>query len=308
MLQSPPPNKGFKRALVAVHRTPTDATLLAYTAMLAGRGMIQDLRFVHVLPAPDSNTVGHERDPVLAEMKALVDRHFTGDRSRLQFHFEVLQGPLLDKLLEYAAEQQVDLILVGNRKDQPLKRSVARRLAMNSPCSVWLTPETASVALNRILVPIDFSSRSADALVLACALAAQAGIGEIEALHVYFDVSRTTYENADAVVRGEEQETFRSFLAPLNTFGVRVSPLFESGSHPADAIVRVAAERGADLIVLNSRGRSASAAILLGSVAEETLIQSALPVLTVKHFGARMGVLQALLDRTFHGQSYIQFD
>jgi hypothetical protein len=63
-----------------------------------------------------------------------------------------------------------------------------------------------------------------------------------------------------------------------------------------------------DLIVLNSRGRSASAAILLGSVAEETLIQSAVPVLTVKHFGARMGVLRALLDRTCHSRDGVQFD
>ena len=48
---------------------------------------------------------------------------------------------------------------------------------------------------------------------------------------------------------------------------------------------------------MGTRGRSRSAAILLGSVTEETIIETGLPLLAVKHFGARMGVLQALLDR-----------
>jgi hypothetical protein len=61
----------------------------------------------------------------------------------------------------------------------------------------------------------------------------------------------------------------------------------------------VADREGADLIVMSTRGRSRSAAILLGSVTEETIIESRLPLLAVKHFGARMGVLEALLDRRF---------
>jgi hypothetical protein len=48
-----------------------------------------------------------------------------------------------------------------------------------------------------------------------------------------------------------------------------------------------------------TRGRSRSAAILLGSVTEEMIIQARVPLLAVKHFGARMGVVQALLDRRF---------
>jgi hypothetical protein len=77
---------------------------------------------------------------------------------------------------------------------------------------------------------------------------------------------------------------------------------------PSHVILRTAAARRSDLIVLASRGRSRSAAILLGSVAEDTLVESEVPVLVVKHFGARMGVLQALLDRAFHPRRGLQFD
>ena len=50
-----------------------------------------------------------------------------------------------------------------------------------------------------------------------------------------------------------------------------------------------------DLIVMATRGRSRSAAILLGSVTEEMILATGVPLLAVKHFGARLGVLQAAL-------------
>jgi nucleotide-binding universal stress UspA family protein len=300
--------QGFDRVLVAVHRSATDESLLAYAAMLARAGLVREARFVHVRPPVDPAKSNPEFEPTVADMKAAADRHFAGAAAAVPRHYELPHGPLLDQLLAYAGEQQTDLILVGHRRDHPLRRSLARRLATKAPCSVWLVPDGSPPALRRVLVPIDFSPRSADALVQACVLAARVGLPAVHALHVYFDATRTTYDEADAVIRGHEADTFRRFLAPLNTHGVAVTPHFESGSHPAHTIVRVAADIGADLIVMETRGRTASAAILLGSVAEETLIESRVPVLVVKHFGARLGVLQALLDRTFRRGSGLQFD
>jgi nucleotide-binding universal stress UspA family protein len=302
------PAGGFGRAVVAVHRSATDEALLAYAAMLARTGVLREVRFVHVQPPPDPSKSSPGFEPVVGQMRADADRHFTGAAGGVPRHYELLHGPLLDRLLAYTAEQEADLILVGHRKDHPLRRSLARRLATKAPCSVWLVPEGSPPALARILVPIDFSPRAADALSQACALAARAGVRTVHALHVYFDASRTTYDEADAVIRGHEADTFRRFLAPIDTRGVAVTPRFESGSHPAHAIVRVAAEIGSDLIVMATRGRTTSAAILLGSVAEETLVESGAPVLVVKHFGARLGVLGALLDRTFRRGADVQFD
>ena len=48
-----------------------------------------------------------------------------------------------------------------------------------------------------------------------------------------------------------------------------------------------------------TRGRSRSAAILLGSAAEQMIIETRVPLLAVKHFGVQMGVLEVLLNRRF---------
>jgi nucleotide-binding universal stress UspA family protein len=53
--------------------------------------------------------------------------------------------------------------------------------------------------------------------------------------------------------------------------------------HPADTIVRVAQERGADLIVMSTHGRTGLQHVVLGSVAEKVVRLAPCPVLTVKH-------------------------
>jgi nucleotide-binding universal stress UspA family protein len=52
--------------------------------------------------------------------------------------------------------------------------------------------------------------------------------------------------------------------------------------HPADAIVRAAQERGADLIVMGTHGRTGLQHVLLGSVAEKVVRTATCPVLTVR--------------------------
>jgi sulfate permease, SulP family len=143
---------------------------------------------------------------------------------------------------------------------------------------------------------------------VATSLARLGGHVECLALHVYFNEAVIAYEGYDQVLRGREREAYQQFVAPINCQGVPVQPLFEEGANVAHVIGRVAQQHGADAIVMATRGRSRSAAILLGSVTEEMILSTTVPLLAVKHFGARMGVLQALLDRRFWHKGAVHTD
>jgi nucleotide-binding universal stress UspA family protein len=171
-----------------------------------------------------------------------------------------------------------------------------------------MVPEGCPATLLRILVPIDFSEHAADAMRVATSMARLSGHTECLALHVYFNEAVVTYEGYDRVLRGQEEQAYRQFIAPINCQGVTVTPLFEESANVAHAIGRVATQHGVDLIVMPTRGRSQSAAILLGSVTEEMIIETRVPLLAVKHFGARLGVLQALLDRKFWQKGELHTD
>jgi len=291
----------FRRALVAVHQTVQDASLLSYAGMLARQGAIGELHLVHVLPIPQEKTdsagaaAEEATNKMLAALKAETGRQLGKLPESLMTHHTILRGPLVDQLLQYAVSEQIDVVLLGHRQDHPLRRSLARRLTKLAPCSVWLVPEGSKSAVKRVLVPIDFSPLSASALAVAARFATMAGLREVTALHVYFDESRTSYEGADEVIRGDETEHFNAFVSKIDASGVKIEPLFREGVHPAHTIRQVAQEQSMDLIVMETRGRTRSAAVLLGSVAQETLVESTTPVLVVKTSGPQVGLLRALV-------------
>lgn len=88
----------------------------------------------------------------------------------------------------------------------------------------------------------------------------------------------------DEVVRTQLQDLIRA-SGFAGTWEVQVAT-----GHPADAIVRVAEEAGADLIVMGTHGRTGLQHVLLGSVAEKVVRLAPCPVLTVRYTqGARQG-------------------
>ena len=294
--------------MVALSRTDQDAALIRYVAAVAHLGTAREVHFVHVMAEGANVPPGSSHDQVLSELRATVRRHSKDMPDSVETTCEVLTGPLTDQLLALAAERQTGLLLLGHRIDPPGRKPLARRLAMKAPCSVWMVPQDSKPVLKRILVPIDFSEPAADSLRVATSLAALSKGSECLAFHVYFNEAAITYEGYDHVLRGQEEQAFARFIAPINCHGVKVTPRFDEGANVAHVIARAVDRLQADLIVMATRGRSRSSSILLGSVAEEVILEARVPILVVKHFGARLGVLQALLDRRFRHQGDIRTD
>jgi nucleotide-binding universal stress UspA family protein len=112
------------------------------------------------------------------------------------------------------------------------------------------------------------------------------------------------YHEHVAQVLGREKEVFDEFLAKIELHGVGVEILLEESTHTPQAILRVASRQQSDLIVMNTRGRSRAAAILLGSITSKTMEESPVPVLVVKHYGKKMSLVQAMLNhRTWEERS-----
>jgi sulfate permease, SulP family len=283
----------FERPLVAVSLTEQDQSLLEYVRLLAGRLAWSDVDFVHV--ARENGTQSLER---LREVARHCCARETIDDSALH----VLEGPLLDQLLRLSTERQRDLILLGHRRARSGHRAMARRLAMVAPASVWLVPEGASPEITHILAPIDFSDHSADALSVAIAIARANGLDSLSALHVYVDPSTIRYDEHIEEVIGEEEAAFEKLLARVDSKGIEVEPIFVEGGRITEEILRTAQQQRCDLIVMNTRGRSRAASVLLGSTTSDTMADTMVPMLAVKHFGSRMSLIEALTNHRIWDQ------
>jgi nucleotide-binding universal stress UspA family protein len=149
----------------------------------------------------------------------------------------------------------------------------------------------ARMAIKRILVPVDFSEDSLNALAYASDFAEPFG-AELVVLYVveptYYatpvDMYVTTPNMAmllDEQRRVGAQQLAR-ITAGLEKKGRRVRSLLKTGA-PAQVIVDSAKSVGADMIILSTHGRTGLAHMLMGSVAEKVVRHSGCPVLTVRH-------------------------
>ena len=140
----------------------------------------------------------------------------------------------------------------------------------------------------RILVATDFSTTADAALAYATSLAS-ALHSNIHLVHVLEDQLVPPFVGASdgftpMPVELPDEVRQRAEAALRVRMGSAVgSTEVLTGAMTATAIVDVARERGADLIVMGTHGRRGLAHLLLGSVAEQVVRTAECPVLTVRH-------------------------
>lgn len=274
--------KRFERILVALAQRDQD-TLIRYAKMIGDLLPSSIFDFVHV---------DEKGRAELENMRNAVTSGFGAGRAICR----IVPGHREDELLRLTIETSADLILLGHTRGHSGRRSLARRLAMKAPCSIWMAPDSSPAKLDGIIAAVDFSPASAQALVVATSIAQRRGLGWCEALHVYFDSSLAGVDEYRADIRAREEEAFAEFMRDLDLHGVRVKPRLEESPNVSHAIARAVAEDRADLVVMGTRGMTPSASILLGSQTEQTLMESQVPVLVVKQKGERLGFLKLWLE------------
>lgn len=136
--------------------------------------------------------------------------------------------------------------------------------------------------INKILVPVDFSSGSANCLRYAEALAAEVGAREVSVIHVF--TPQTATANAITVppldeLMNDRDESLRRFLQNI--------PVPEGVSRKSELLLGFAADKIVaesehyDLVVLGATGESDLLEEVFGSIASEVAQKAQCPVLLV---------------------------
>jgi nucleotide-binding universal stress UspA family protein len=139
------------------------------------------------------------------------------------------------------------------------------------------------LAIKTIVHPTDFSERSDYAFALACSLAGDYG-ARVVVLHVGGQPVICTGEGVIAMESQWYRESMMAQLQerwPKNPAVSTEHRLLLDGD-PATAILQVARDSKADLIVMGTHGRTGLGRVLMGSVAEAVVRKAPCPVLTVK--------------------------
>jgi len=161
------------------------------------------------------------------------------------------------------------------------KRAAAKMPAARSP-------RVPPIGIHSILVPIDFSIHSKNALKYAVPMARQFGAS----IHLVYVVEPTIYPAdlgfGQVVLPGVEDELREKGGNELQGLidreigrSVKSSWAVRTGN-PHQEILREAEERGVDLIVVATHGHSGVEHMLFGSTADRVVRHAKCPVLTVR--------------------------
>lgn len=132
--------------------------------------------------------------------------------------------------------------------------------------------------LLRILVPLDFSGKSRQALRYAIPLA-QKFSAQIHLVHVLKPAGKTE--------PAEQKRMRQAAIKRLGEMSGELPPRLRAGNavlsgDPAEEILELASKNNIDLIVLTTKGSSGLKRVLVGSTAESIMRHATCPVMSVR--------------------------
>jgi nucleotide-binding universal stress UspA family protein len=203
-------------------------------------------------------------------------------------------GPAHQMLIEIARTTSSDLIVVGAAEAPILAKllgSTADRVVRKATCPVLVVRRELPLPPARVLLPVDLSLLSAEALregleilgVLASKRGPDATLPKVEALCVVTDTDRHLFAPEEAPERAEMhvKEDLGRFLALHTSHSpLAVVPRTVFG-YADEAILQRIREWEPDLVILGTHGRSGFERFLLGSVATRVVRDGGSNVLVV---------------------------
>jgi nucleotide-binding universal stress UspA family protein len=212
---------------------------------------------------------------------------------------EVEEAPdVADTLLKRAVTLGANLIVMGTHGRTGINRwfvgSVAERVLRSAPCPVMVVPPhdavpPSTVAFKHVVAAIDFSESSLAALQWALSLAEEADarlwlLHTIEVppeLRASALVTDEEIDELNASARADALSRLRSLIPEEAARFCSIETATTTGE-AAHAILKFAAEHGADLIVMGAQGHGALDRFIFGSKTRDVIGRASCPVLTVR--------------------------
>jgi len=196
-------------------------------------------------------------------------------------------------IVEEAVKQKSTMIVMGRRGKKGFRRLVMGSTTSwtigHAPCSVMVVPRAAQVDFKSIVVATDGSKYSKAAASEAIGTAKRNNAKLTVLAVVPADIAMPTDIDFAAIQREKiadqdlqaAEKNAKAVKDAAQKSGVEAQAFVMSGK-PAEAIIEIAKDKSADLIVVGSHGRTGLDRLLMGSVAERVIVMSSCAVLVVK--------------------------
>lgn len=232
-----------------------------------------DLHLIHVLEPLDEAMIDEGQARLMrAHLRSEAERlaEWARSRSSVDVHLEVVTGSPSWTIAQRA--KKAPLVVVGSSSiDNFSVGPVARRIARKSQTDTLVVRRQPRVPYRRVIAAVDFSEHSRTAVEHAVERFPDAEVTILYSLPARFDpvladagLFSEELSAARTVRMGRARDRMEEFSAPWDG---AVKTLVVDGP-PISTIEETLRRRSSDLVVVASRGATATRMVLLGTVAE----------------------------------------
>lgn len=302
----------FKEILVGLDTSALDETLIKYASYITENSSAERITFVNMIrnlniPTEVKKEFPHLVENALDERKKLIkesiEKHFNpAKKVKTKILVKKGQAPML---LEEAKKANTDLIIIGQKKTLDGTGVTTLRLARRADCNLLIVPENVTPKADKILVPVDFSKHAKLALEQTIDFVVKTGSNsEIICQNVYavpagYHYTGKSFNEFAEIMKRNAQSNFEKFIKKIDTRGTNLKDVYslDTNDNLASDIYDLADEINPDFIVIGAKGRTAAAALFLGSLAEKMVNEKmSHPLLVVRFKGQNAGVFETLRE------------
>lgn len=229
-------------------------------------------------------------------------------KSGLRIENAVLEGLVAESITEYALSREVKLIILSSHGRSGLSQwgisSVTQKIIFSAPTSVLIiraqqpaASESIERQYSRMMVPLDGSRRAENVLPMVTLLA-RFHQSRISIVHVVktpemprqMPLAREDVELSEQVVARNREEAIRyldqvRLHSPLD--GIDVQTHLLTSDNAAAALHELADKEGIDMVALSAHGYSGNNQWPYGSMVNNFILYSKVPVLIVQDLPAK---------------------
>jgi len=299
--------KQFKKVMVGLDLTLLDEILISNIKLLVPILDIEKVYFIHfskslILPEEVTSAYPDLLAPLDETIESQIQYEIETSKPALDFNYEIIvkEGNAQDSMLRWCNIKETDLLILGRKNGKTSSDSLVKNLSQKYPRPVLLLPETPPDGqISNILLPIDFSKHSIVSILIALEISEKTKAA-LQCCHMYevpsgYSKTGKTFEEFAAIMLENAKKDFKNFLDENKLPDLLCTFILRDKKDEADNIMDFARSIQTDLLIVGSRGRSRSAAVLLGSVAEKLVNSNHdIPMLVMKEKGENMSFLEAL--------------
>lgn len=293
-----------EHGLVGIELGSSDGTVLAYLNFLSQFIPFKQFHFLHFLEPLRLfeslyqegylELLQHEAMTLASQekMEELVRVAFQG-QIQGQYIVDAKMGNALGELVGAAAEIPADLVIAGQKTGTNQHSILARKFVRKVKSNALVIPDQTEAKLTRILVPIDYSPLSIEAVRTAVAINQRlevpvpitcVNVFEVPPVNWYrIQRSEKQMKTMLAADRSYAFDALKAKFFPIDKGNINLHLIEKERPGVGSYIMDYANKNQYDLIIMGAKGHSNFEQMILGSVTEKVVaLTQSIPVLIIR--------------------------